>query len=318
MVKPIKMTPPTHSPTARRIRNPFLEGAASRRKHLLQDSLLLLFGALCQAFAYAVFIAPAGIVPGGVYGISITINHLTKGLLSLFPDGLPIGVFSLVLNVPLFLLASHKLGLKSGGKTIATFVSIAIFTDLFTKYVKLNSRLIEDDPLLCAVYGGAILGLGVYLTFRVGSTSAGTDVLARVLAKGRNIKLSNLIIAIDSLVVLFGLLAFKDINVPLYSLVTIFVYGRFVDLLSPENPNKAVFIISEKSADLRPIIIEQLKLRATTLQGKGMFKGTERELIFMIVERKHLATLKRLVLTCDPDAFIATTNATNDTLPPLV
>lgn len=81
------MTPPTHSPTARRIRNPFSEGAASRRKHLLQDLLLLLFGALCQAFAYAVFIAPAGIVPGGVYGISITINHLTKGLLSLFPMG---------------------------------------------------------------------------------------------------------------------------------------------------------------------------------------------------------------------------------------
>lgn len=303
---------------AKKPRNPFQEEIRGGRKHIFLDILLLVLGAFCQATAYSIFIAPAGIVPGGIYGISITINHLTKGLFSFFPEGFPIGIFSLFFNIPLFFLASRKLGLHSGGKTVATFLLIAFFTDLFTQYITHGNPIIEGDPLLCAVYGGAILGLGVYLTFKVGSTSAGTDVLARVLAKGSNIRVSNLIIAIDSLVVLFGLLAFKDFKVPLYSLVTIFVYGRFIELLSPENPNKAVFIVSENPEELKGIINNELGLRATILYGKGMYKGTDRNLIFMIVEKKHLSKLKKKVLEKDPQAFVATTNATNDTIPPLI
>ncbi len=293
-------------------------GKGINRKKFIEEALLLVVGAFCQATAYSIFIAPAGIVSGGVYGISITINHLTKGLFSVFPNGFPIGGFSLLLNIPLFLLAAKQLGFRSGGKTIATFLLIAFFTDLFTKYITHGKPIVEDDPFLCAVYGGAVLGLGVYLTFRVGSTSAGTDVLARVIAKGKNLKTSNLIIMVDSLVVLFGLLAFADIKVPLYSLVTIFVYGKFVDLLSPENPNKAVFIVSDQIDSMRKIIIEELGLRATLLTGKGMYAGMPKQVIFMIVERKDMAKLKRLVLATDEKAFIATTNATNDTIPPII
>ena len=155
--------------------------------------------------------------------------------------------------------------------------------------------------------------MGVFLTFKVGSTSAGTDVLARVLSKGTNTKTSNYIILVDSLVVLFGLLVFKDIKVPLYSLITIFVYGKVLDLLSPENPNKAIFIVSDNPEALRNLIVEELCLRATYLHGRGMYMGQERDIIFMIAER-----LKKKVLAQDPKAFIATMNATNDTIPPLI
>ncbi|KGN99192.1 hypothetical protein HQ36_01695 [Porphyromonas gingivicanis] len=299
-------------------RNPFTELRPASRKQLLNDIFLLLLGALLQAAAYAIFIAPAGIVPGGVYGISIAINHLSKGVWDIFPNGLPIGVVAYFFNIPLFLLAARSLGLSSGAKTIATFLSIGLFTDLITTYITHGKPIIEDDPFLASVYGGAILGLGVFLTFKVGSTSAGTDVLARVLSKGRNIKTSNLIIFVDAMVILFGLIVFGDLKVPLYSLVTIVVYGKVLDLMSPENPNKAVFIVSENPHQLRDIIVEQLGLRATYLHGQGMYAGVERDTIFMIVERKHLAPLKRLVLERDPKAFIATTNATNDTLPPLI
>ena len=162
------------------------------------------------------------------------------------------------------------------------------------------------------------MGLGVFFTFRAGSTSAGTDVLARVLGKGRNIKTSNLIIFIDSLVVLFGLIVFRDLRVPLYSLVTIFVYGKVLDLMNPENPNKAIFIICENPQELRALIIDELQLRATYLHGRGMYAGVERDIIFMIAERKDVPRLKQYVLEKDPKAFIATANATNDTLPPLI
>lgn len=303
---------------APRRRNPFSDKGSLRAGHIASDALLLVLGALFQATAYGIFNAPAGIVPGGIYGISIAINRLTQGVFTAFPMGLPIGAVSLCFNIPLFLLASRSLGLRSGAKTVATFVLIAVMTDFITKYISKGQPIVTGDSLLSAVYGGATLGLGVFLTFKVGSTSAGTDVLARVLSKGTNTKTSNYIILVDSLVVFFGLLVFKDIKVPLYSLITIFVYGKVLDLLSPENPNKAIFIVSDNPEALRNLIVEELRLRATYLHGRGMYMGQERDIIFMIAERKEVPRLKKKVLAQDPKAFIATMNATNDTIPPLI
>ncbi len=288
-----------------------------RHTPLALEIVYLVLGAICQAVAYACFIAPADIVPGGCYGISITINYLTQGAFAAFPEGLPIGAVALCFNIPFFLLAARSLGLRSGGKTVATFLLISICTDLITSMTR-DIVIVSNDKFLSSVYGGAILGLGVLLTFKAGSTSAGTDVLARVLSKGNNIKTSHMIIAVDSAVVLFGLVAFGDFSVPLYSWITIFVYGKVVDLLQPENPNKAIFIVSEHTAELRTLIIDQLNLRGSFLHGSGIYTGAERDIIFMIVERKHVSRLKKAVLQADPKAFIATTNATNDTTPQII
>lgn len=285
-----------------------------KSNHFWSDAFLIVLGALLQSIAYAVFIAPANIVPGGVYGLSISINYMTRELLTSFPSGLPVGIVALCFNIPLFLLSAYKLGLKSGGKTIATFLLIAFLTDLTTWLTK-GVALVENDPFLASVYGGAVLGLGVFFTFKAQSTSAGTDSIARILAKGRNIKVSTLLILIDSIVVVVGLLAFGDWKVPLYSWITIFVYGKVVDVLQPENPNKAVFIVSDKSSVLQPILARELNLRGTVVQGQGIYAGEGREIIFMIVERKDISRLKKSVLHLDPKAFIATTNATNDTIP---
>ena len=91
-----------------------------------------------------------------------------------------------------------------------------------------------------------------------------------------------------------------------------------LDLLSPENPNKAIFIVSEQPEKLRDLIVTELQLRATYLHGRGMYMGKERDIIFMIAQRKEVPQLKKKVLEQDPKAFIATMNATNDTLPPLI
>ena len=136
-----------------------------------------------------------------------------------------------------------KLGLASGPKTIVTFVLISIFTDSFS-YLFANQPLVENDSFIACFYGGAILGLGVTCVFRAQSTSAGTDVLARVIALNSNLKVSNMIIVIDSTVVMLGLLVFQDWAVPLYSWFAIFVFGKVVEMFQTENPNRAVFIVS--------------------------------------------------------------------------
>lgn len=275
------------------------------------DAIYILLGALFQAIGYSIFIAPANIVPGGVYGITIALNHLTKGMFSFAPEGFPIGITALFFNVPLLLLALKKLGISSAGKTVATFLLISLFTDFISSMTK-DMGLIGNDRLLSAFYGGAIIGVGVYLIFKAGSTSAGTDVLSRVIASGRNFKLSDTIIVIDSIVVVFGLIAFGDWTVPLYSWLTIIVYGQVVNFLQPENPKRAVFIVSSKIDEIKEALVHKLGVRGTLIKGRGMYMDEEREIIFTIVERKKLPILKDCVKSVDYSAFISTMDASHD------
>jgi uncharacterized membrane-anchored protein YitT (DUF2179 family) len=205
-----------------------------------------------------------------------------------------------------------KLGLASGPKTIVTFLLISIFTDSIT-YIVGSTPLVENDRFIASFYGGAILGVGVTCIFRAQSTSAGTDVLARVVARSTGAKVSNLIIIIDSCVVVLGLIVFKDWAVPLYSWFTIFVYGKIVEMFQQENPNRAVFIVSKKPQDLENVILKKMDMGGTYLHGRGMYEGKEEEIIFTIADRNKLHQLKNEVKKVDPNAFISSMHASKDT-----
>lgn len=276
-----------------------------------KDYAFIVTGAFFQALSYVLFLAPYKIIPGGVYGISIVIHHTTKGLLPFFPDGFPMGTTALFFNIPLLILAMKKLGLSSGPKTMVTFLLISAFTDILS-YILGDITLIENDRFIACFYGGAILGVGVTCVFRAQSTSAGTDVLARVLANNTNIKISNMIILVDSAIVLFGLLVFQDWYIPLYSWFTIFVFGKTVDMFQVENPNHAVFIVSTKTQKVKELIVGKLGMRGTFLHGRGMYEGKEKEIIFTIAERKDLPRIKNEIKDIDPNAFISTMHASKD------
>ena len=269
-----------------------------------------MIGAFLQALSYVVFLAPYKIVPGGVYGISIVLHYISKGVFSFFPDGLPMGATALCFNIPLMFLAMRKIGLASGPKTVVTFLLISFFTDLLSYFI--TEPLVENDAFIAAFYGGAILGMGVTFVFKAQSTSAGTDVLARVIAKNSNVKVSNMIIVLDSAIVLLGLVAFQDWAVPLYSWFTIFVYGKIVEMFQSENPSRAVFIVSQNTAALKEVIVHKLGMRGTFIHGKGMYEGHETEIIFTIAERKDLPKLKDEIREIDPHAFVSSMHASKD------
>jgi uncharacterized membrane-anchored protein YitT (DUF2179 family) len=277
----------------------------------IKDYFLILVGAFLQALAYVVFMAPYKIVPGGVYGISIVLHYVTEDMFSFMPEGLPMGMTALCFNIPLMILAMKRIGLASGPKTIVTFLLISIFTDLLSYWIGYDS-LVENDHFIAGFYGGAILGIGVTCVFKAQSTSAGTDVLARVIANQSNMKVSNVIIALDSAIVMLGLIVFRDWAVPLYSWFTIFVYGKIVEMFQTENPSRAVFIVSKKTDQLKDLILNKLKLGGTFLHGRGMYKGEEQDIIFTLAERKDLRRLKDEIKEIDPQAFVSTMHASKD------
>ncbi|MBE6300883.1 MAG: YitT family protein [Parabacteroides distasonis] len=288
-----------------------LQSVNMKYQRNIKDYSLILIGSFLQALAYVVFMAPYKIVPGGVYGISIVIHYVTEGVFSFMPEGLPMGLTALCFNIPLMVLAMKKIGLESGPKTIVTFLLISVFTDLLSYWIGYDS-LVENDHFIAGFYGGAILGIGVTCVFRAQSTSAGTDVLARVIANQSNLKVSNVIITLDSAIVMFGLIVFRDWAVPLYSWFTIFVYGKIVEMFQPENPSRAVFIVSKKTDQLKDLILNKLNMGGTFLHGRGMYKGEEQEIIFTLTERKDLRRLKDEVKEIDPQAFVSTMHASKD------
>jgi uncharacterized membrane-anchored protein YitT (DUF2179 family) len=269
-------------------------------KSWLKSVILVLIGAFIMSAGIVYFISPYKFVPGGVYGISIVLHHLF---------GLPIGIMALSLDIPLTLLGIKILGPRFGWKTVLGFISLAVFVDLLG-YFQGNTPLVEGDPLLSAIFGGVLLGIGLGLVFKSKASSGGTDIVAMILGKYTKMSLGQLIIYVDSVIVLIGLFAFKDWTIPLYSWIIIYITGKVVDLiLEGSTFEKSLFIISDKYDEIKTKIIEDIKRSGTLISGTGLYSDNNKQIIFTVVTRRELAMLKEYIQEVDPNAFVAVMNA---------
>jgi uncharacterized membrane-anchored protein YitT (DUF2179 family) len=261
---------------------------------------LILVGAFIMAAGFVLFITPHKIVPGGVYGISIVLHHLFNT---------PVGLVALGFDIPLTLIGIRILGPRFGVKTVVGFVLTAFWVDFLT-YQYGEAPLIPDDVLLSSLFGGVMVGLGLGLIFKSKATSGGSDIIAMIVSKYTKLPLGQLLIFIDSVIVLIGLVAFKDWQVPLYSLITIYVTGRVVDLvLQGISYDKTLFIISEKHIEIREKIIKDLNRGGTLFNGRGMYKEEEKTIIYTVLNRRELAILQDFIHQVDPNAFLVVINA---------
>ena len=278
------------------------------REWFLNYSLILV-GSFIMAVGYVFFITPHKIVPGGVYGISIVIHYISEGLISFFPDGIPVGLMGLVLNIPLTIIGIKILGPRFGIKTILGFFLSAGFIDLLTMLWG-NRPLVEGDTLLSCIFGAVLIGFGLGLIFRARATSGGSDIVAMILGKHTKIPLGQLLIYVDSVIVLLGLIAFGDWKIPLYSWLVIFITGKVIDAtMIGANYNKSVFIISEKYDQIQGVILQTLKRGGTLLHASGMYDGADKRVVFTTVSRRELAILEDNIRRIDSTAFLTVFDA---------
>ncbi len=278
----------------------FLQKDKLFSRRWLKNYSLIILGAFIMASGYVLFITPHKIVPGGVYGISIVLHWLF---------GTPVGAMALVFDVPLTLLGIRVLGPRFGVKTVVGFVATAIFMDTIT-YFYGNEPLVADDPLLSSVFGGLFIGLGVGLIFKAKATSGGSDIVAMIIGKYTKIPMGQLMIAVDSSIVLIGLIAFNDWKIPLYSLIVIFITGKVIDVvLEGVNYDKVLFIISEKTDEIRDKIVLDLNRGGTFLKGEGMYGKNEKTIMFTVVNRREMSMLQEYINQIDPRAFVTVLNS---------
>lgn len=270
---------------------------------------LIVIGSLILAAGFVYFITPYKIVPGGVYGISIVIHYLTKGTFAFAPDGLPIGTMGLIMNIPLTIIGIKVLGPKFGIKTVVGFVLTSVFMDFLTFFWG-DVPLVENDPLLSSIFGGVLVGFGLGLIFKAKATSGGSDIVAMIIAKYTRLPLGQLMIVVDSIIVLVGLVAFQDWRIPLYSWIVIFITGKVIDtVLEGVTYDKTLFIVSDKFEEIRDRIINDLNRGGTYIPGKGMYNGAEKTIIFTVVNRREMALLEEYISQIDPDAFVTVIEA---------
>jgi len=270
---------------------------------------LIVVGAFIMATGYVYFISPNKIVPGGVFGISIVVHYLTKGIFAFAPDGIPVGFTGLILNIPLTIIGIKVLGPRFGFRTILGLILTSVFIDFLT-YFQGDVPLVADDILLSAIFGGVIIGLGLGLIFKARATSGGSDIIAMIIQKYTKIPVGQALMYVDSFIVLLGLIAFRDWKIPLYSLVTIFVTAKFIDtVLAGFSYDKTLFIISEKHKEIRDFIVNELNRGGTFIKGQGIYKGNERTILYTVVNRKELAQLEDFISRTDPNAFMSIIDA---------
>jgi uncharacterized membrane-anchored protein YitT (DUF2179 family) len=261
---------------------------------------LIVVGSFILAAGFVLFITPYKIVPGGVYGISIVLHHMFDT---------PVGLIALMFDIPLTIIGVKVLGPRFGIKTVVGFTLTAFFVDGLT-YLYGVEPLVEDDALLSSIFGGVFVGLGLGMIFKAKATSGGTDIVAMIIGKYTKLPLGQLMIFVDSAIVLIGLVAFGDWKIPLYSLIVIFITGKVVDIvLQGISYDKTLFIISNKSAEIRDKIINDLNRGGTYIQGYGMYNEQEKKIIYTVVNRRELAMLQEFIHDIDPDAFLTVINA---------
>jgi uncharacterized membrane-anchored protein YitT (DUF2179 family) len=270
------------------------------RKWFLSYSLIII-GSFILATGFVLFITPYKIVPGGVYGIAIVLHYLFDT---------PVGLVALCFDIPLTLIGLKILGPRFGFKTVLGFSLTAIFTDTLTYFWGFKP-LVEGDALLSSIFGGVLIGLGLGLIFKAKATSGGSDIIAMIINKYTNIPLGQLMILVDSGIVLFGLAVFQDWKIPLYSWIVIFITGKMVDVVMEGlSYDKSLFIISDKHAEIREKIITNLNRGGTYIDGRGMYNMAERKIIFTVVSRRELALLQEYIHKIDPKAFMMVLDAT--------
>jgi uncharacterized membrane-anchored protein YitT (DUF2179 family) len=270
------------------------------RKWFLSYSLITI-GAFILATSFVLFITPYKIVPGGVYGISIVMHYLL---------GTPVGLVALCFDIPLTLLGIKFLGPRFGMKTVVGFSLTALFTDTLTFFWGFKP-LVTGDALLSSIFGGVLAGLGLGLIFKAKATSGGSDIVAMIIAKYTRLPLGVLMIYVDSVIVLVGLVVFRDWKIPLYSWIVIYITGKVIDVvLEGVSYDKSLFIISDKHEEIRDKILNNLDRGGTYIDGKGMYNMAEKRIIFTVVSRRELGLLEEYIHKIDPKAFLTVTDAT--------
>ena len=262
---------------------------------------MIVAGSAVYAVGMQFFMYPNSVISGGVVGVAMILNQLS---------GLPVGVMTIIFNIPLFIVAWRYFGLDF---LIASLVGMAVssaFLDLFA----LSGIVLTRDIMLASIIGGVIKGAGLGMVYYVGATTGGIDIVAKMLRlKSPQLNFGTIMLLLDTVIVVGYAFIMKKYESAMYSIISMFVVSKVVDLALYGIDNSSVcYIISAKSDELiKEITYGNLHRGVTVLSAKGAYSGKDNPVLMTVIKRHQIADLRRVVKSIDENAFFIMTDAKN-------
>lgn len=261
-------------------------------KKTLTDFAFTVVGSALVGMALSMFTIPNDIAPGGVSGLATALAHITP---------IHVSAWTVALNIPLLLGAWKQLGGRSMAFTLLSVGMLSVFIELSSSFLPKYT----NNVLMAAFFGGVISGLGIGILFVRGISTGGTDLLALMLKKTLpNVPTGTLLLLVDTAVVVIAVLIFRDIEVALYSTVTIFVTSKVIDALAQGvDYAKVIYTVTAQGDAVAKAIMEHTDRGTTVIPAAGGFTGEEKQLVVTVTRRNVLAQTLKIIKTADPSAF---------------
>lgn len=295
------------------------------RKEIISYFLVILGSALF-AIGDVMFVNPYHLAPGGTYGLSNVLNTVWPWRIS---------YYAICMDIPLLLIGTWILGPRFGFKTILSTILIFLFTWVLESVwgyapVVFAGEIVSTEPaelnhwmeiphgggwfmpdfVVNTLLAGIIYGLAIGLIFRGGATSGGSDIISMIIHKYTKVSLGTLVMIVDGCITLSTLIAFKQVRLPVYSVLIIAIESYLIDLIVDGlRTDKTVFIVTERQEEVRNFIINELHRGGTAILGQGLYKGQERHMIYCNLSRADFVKLKSNLRLLDPDAFVNVINS---------
>ena len=266
-----------------------------KARTLLLDALCMLAGSAVYAVEVNAFTAPNNIAAGGITGVATMLNYLW---------GTPIGLVSVLINVPIVLWAVVDIGYKLVAKTVAAIALTSVMIDLFSRFVPAY----HGDPILVALFAGLLEGLGLSLIFIRGATTGGSDLVARLLGRRLpHLSMGKLMLAVDGVVVAVSAFVFGSVENAMYACIVIFVSTKLIDAIlygADAGTGKLFFVMSPKVRQMGQRVIGELERTVTYLDSHGGYTNEPGETMLCAVRRFEVYQLQNIIREEDKDAFV--------------
>ncbi|MDD3287133.1 MAG: YitT family protein, partial [Bacteroidales bacterium] len=267
---------------------------------IIWQYFMIILGVLMYTFAWSVFLIPQNIVGGGVAGISSIIFLGT---------GIPVGISNFAINIVLLLIGIKTLGSKFGINTIFGIVVASLSFILWQQVIHIE-RIIDAtqfEPFMCAIIGAGISGVGIGTTFNYGGNSGGTDIIALIITKYKNISAGTVILYIDIFIIASAfILPEMSITNVVYGYTVMFVFTYVLDLTIEGNKQSyQIMVFSSKADEIADAIGSGVKRGVTIIDAHGWYTKKEQKIVLVIARKQDKVEIMRIIKLLDPAAFIS-------------
>ncbi|MBE7013918.1 MAG: YitT family protein [Ruminococcaceae bacterium] len=258
----------------------------------LKSMLLTVIGTMITGFGVGVFLTPNKIVGGGATGLSTLLYHTF---------GFEPGLSFFVINIIFLVLGLKVLGKDFVLKTLVGTFCISIFVQIFS-YIKVP----VSNLTLATLYGGALYGIGIGLSFAAGASTGGTDILGRIIqTKFSHIPIGKLLLFVDGVIITISLIIFKDVELVLYGITALLISSYTIDfVISKLNVSRLAFVITDKGEEISRKLVTTSPRGVTLIDVKGMYTNTEKQMLFCALKESEAEEFQKKILEIDNTAFI--------------